>query len=87
MGEVVAFVQTGMLAVASLSVVGYGIAAIGPGPVLQYPCASMGGWATGRGGGATGLCSVTAGFGDSLEVSTRSRMLAMAASAWSVGSL
>jgi F-type H+-transporting ATPase subunit c len=31
MGEVVAIVQTGMLAVASLSVVGYGIAAIGPG--------------------------------------------------------
>ena len=31
MGEVVALVQTGMLAVASLSVVGYGIAAIGPG--------------------------------------------------------
>jgi F-type H+-transporting ATPase subunit c len=31
MGEVMAFVQTGMLAVASLSVVGYGIAAIGPG--------------------------------------------------------
>lgn len=31
MGEVVAFVQTSMLAVASLSVVGYGIAAIGPG--------------------------------------------------------
>jgi F-type H+-transporting ATPase subunit c len=28
---VVAIVQTGMLAVASLSVVGYGIAAIGPG--------------------------------------------------------
>jgi F-type H+-transporting ATPase subunit c len=31
MGEVVALVQTSMLAVASLSVVGYGIAAIGPG--------------------------------------------------------
>jgi F-type H+-transporting ATPase subunit c len=31
MGEVMAFVQTSMLAVASLSVVGYGIAAIGPG--------------------------------------------------------
>jgi F-type H+-transporting ATPase subunit c len=31
MGEVVAIVQTGLVAVASLSVVGYGIAAIGPG--------------------------------------------------------
>jgi len=31
MGEVVAIVQTGIVAVASLSVVGYGIAAIGPG--------------------------------------------------------
>jgi F-type H+-transporting ATPase subunit c len=31
MGGVVAFVQAGLLAVASTSVVGYGIAAIGPG--------------------------------------------------------
>jgi hypothetical protein len=39
------------------------------------------------GGGAAALCSVTVGFWDSLEVSTLSRMLAIAASAWSVGSL
>jgi F-type H+-transporting ATPase subunit c len=31
MGEVVTIVQTGLLAVAPISVVGYGIAAIGPG--------------------------------------------------------
>jgi F-type H+-transporting ATPase subunit c len=31
MGEMVGFVQAGLLAVASTSVVGYGIAAIGPG--------------------------------------------------------
>lgn len=31
MGGVVAFVQAGLLAVASASVIGYGIAAIGPG--------------------------------------------------------
>ena len=41
----------------------------------------------GMGGGATGLCSVTAGFAGSLWVSGWSRMLAMAASALSVGSL